>query len=447
MKRRLPTILALSLTLTACSNARQPGELPHHTLATVTTTQGAALPINHGDFGSDAARHPTQANRFYAITDRGPNLDIKGRHGAGKIFPTPDYTPTIGLFEINADQRIKLIKTIPLKRPDGSKISGLPNPKHLGGTNEIPYNLNGEVIRRNPDQAYHPTANPAKFDEYGLDSEGLVALADGTFWVSDEYGPHIVHYNAEGIEIGRINPFAHDRRNRHTLPAEYANRRPNRGMEGLTITPDGKTLVGIMQSALSNPDKASHKSALTRIVTIRPDSGKVQQFIYMQERKENSNSGILALDNHRFLLIERDGKFALKQNDVMKHIYQIDLSQATDLEQLPLQGRISRSPQTGHLIDGQTLEQFSLNATAADFARLGIRPVQKQLVLDLVKENNYPHDKLEGLWLSRPDTLAVINDDDFSIWTTDGQPEVKYLDKERSRIDRNTVYRFPLKLK
>ncbi len=38
----------------------------------------------------------------------------------------------------------------------------------------------------------------SNLNDYGLDSEGLAALNDGTFWVSDEYRPHIVHYDANG---------------------------------------------------------------------------------------------------------------------------------------------------------------------------------------------------------------------------------------------------------
>ena len=57
-------------------------------------------------------------------------------------------------------------------------------------------------------------------------------MNDGTFWVSDEYGPHIVHYDANGKEIGRINPFVNDVRNTFTLPQEFSYRRANRGMEG-----------------------------------------------------------------------------------------------------------------------------------------------------------------------------------------------------------------------
>lgn len=48
-------------------------------------------------------------------------------------------------------------------------------------------------------------------------------------------------------------------RNTFTLPQEFSYRRANRGMEGLTITPDQKTLVGIMQSTMDLPTKAVNK--------------------------------------------------------------------------------------------------------------------------------------------------------------------------------------------
>ena len=78
-----------------------------------------------------------------------------------------------------------------------------------------------------------------------------MALPDGTFWVSDEYGPYITHFDATGKQIARLSPLD------GSLPVELQNRVINRGMEGLTITPDGNTLVGIMQSALQQPDIGS----------------------------------------------------------------------------------------------------------------------------------------------------------------------------------------------
>jgi hypothetical protein len=225
---------------------------------------GSTFEIRNGGFGSDMDGNPANPMQFYALTDRGPNADYTGALGAGKKFPVPNYIPRIGLFEIQPTGSITLVKTILLKRPDGSAITGLPNPSSLGGTGEIPYDAAGEVIRMDITQPYDAVNNPIKLDDYGLDSEGLVAMSDGTFWVSDEYGPHIVHYNASGVEIGRINAFAADTRNIFTLPAEFGKRWANRGMEGLTITPDEKTLVGIMQSTLDNPN--NQRSDLTRIV-------------------------------------------------------------------------------------------------------------------------------------------------------------------------------------
>ena len=56
-------------------------------------------------------------------------------------------------------------------------------------------------LLKDPSKPYDPIHEPIKLDDYGLDSEGLAALNDGTFWVSDEYGPHIVHYDANGKKL------------------------------------------------------------------------------------------------------------------------------------------------------------------------------------------------------------------------------------------------------
>lgn len=245
------------------------------------------LEIRGGGYGSDAAAHPTNANQFYALTDRGPNADFDGIAGKGKQFLVPNYTPSIGLFELQADGKIVKVKELLLKDRQGNPISGLPNPKALGGTNEVPYDINGQPMTVNPNLPFDAVTNPIKTDINGLDPEGLAALTDGSFWVSDEYGPHLVHYDANGIEIARINAFANDERNnviingkQVLLPTEFTKRRANRGMEALTMTPDQTTLVGIMESSMDNPDKSGRLSSLVRIVTINLVSGQIAQYLY-----------------------------------------------------------------------------------------------------------------------------------------------------------------------
>jgi len=52
-------------------------------------------------------------------------------------------------------------------------------------------------------------------------------------------------------------------------------------MEGLAVTPDEKTLVGIMQSTLYNPSKkAATNTTLARIVTFDLDTGETHQYLY-----------------------------------------------------------------------------------------------------------------------------------------------------------------------
>ncbi|HEY4287846.1 MAG TPA: esterase-like activity of phytase family protein [Puia sp.] len=71
-------------------------------------------------------------------------------------------------------------------------MTGLPNPANEGATGEVAYVLNGNIIPPNAD---------------GIDCEGFTLDHDGTFWISDEYGPHIIHFDYNGNTLERINPF------------------------------------------------------------------------------------------------------------------------------------------------------------------------------------------------------------------------------------------------
>ncbi|WP_240315527.1 esterase-like activity of phytase family protein [Aquimarina longa] len=382
-------------------------ELPFSTLSTTENN----VEIRNGGYGSGATAHPRRKGEFYAITDRGPNTDFLD----GKKFPVAEYTPRIGHFYIAPNGKINLKKDILLKNPEGIPISGIPNPKGKGATGEIPYDISG---------------NQLPFDDFGLDPEGLVALKDGTFWISDEYGPHIVHYSAEGIELERISPIGVNEGNGgRKIPAVFAKRRPNRGMEGLAITPDQKTLVGIMQSTLYNPTKI--KTDLTRIVTFDLQNGTTKQYLYKQEKSNLSNSEIVGLSNSTFLVVERDGKYS-GEGVVQKHIYKIDISDATDISGVDIKAEF------GLLINGKTIEE----STWEEISTAGIKPVKKVLVADLVSKTGYPHDKLEGIWLIDKNTLGCLNDDDFAVTDEDdnGIIEQKILPGTHPKIDASSLY-------
>lgn len=418
MKKCILVILCAAVSAAAVAQTASlaigtPGRaLPYQVIGKIGDVQ-----IRHGGYGSAAFKDPENPARFYAITDRGPNAD--GVDKATKVFPVPTFTPSIGHFAIEPSGTIRLLQSIPMRRPDGQVLTGLPNPKGLGSTGEAALDLAGNVLPNDP---------------YGIDSEGLVVAPDGSFWISDEYGPHIVHFNSKGYEVERISPVGIQTQGRK-LPAVLARRTPNRGMEGLAITPDGKTLVGTMQSTLSNPDKKSVvNKTLVRIITFDLSSGKTRQYLYRQNGNHFSNSEILALDNHRFLVDERDSQFPGATENVQKHVYLIDLRSATEVS-----GDVNAP--SGLLVNGKTLEQNSWQ----ELEQAGIKPAAKSLVVDMVKEYNYPHEKFEGMWLVDNSHLAVINDDDFGIINQGGKVKAKVL-PATGKVDENTVYVYPLRL-
>ncbi|MDP9960898.1 esterase-like activity of phytase family protein [Chryseobacterium lathyri] len=385
--------------------AKLPQEFPFSKLATVN-----GVDVINGGFGSGAAAHPTRKGEFYVITDRGPNTDYLN----GKKFPAPNFTPTIMHFKINAEGNIELIKYIKLKTPSGQPITGLPNPAGMGSTGETAYDSSGNVLGT---------------DNYGLDSESIVASADGTFWVSDEYGPHIVHYNTDGVELERISPIGVNTGPRK-LPAVLAKRRANRGMEGLCITPDGKTLVGTIQSTMYVPTKAlATNTTLTRIVTFDIATGQTKQYLYKQNGGgSDSVCDITAISSTEFLVIERDGNYGSQGGT--KKVYRINIAGASDVNGTDI------TAVDGMKINNKTLEQ----STWDEITNAGLKPVSKVLAIDLVAKLGYEHDKFEGIVYLGNNKLAVFNDDDFGILDDgNGNPKAKILPKT-GKVDKGTMY-------
>lgn len=355
--------------------------------------------------GSAIAAVPGSTDELYGLSDRGPNVD--GRTDDEKVLPVPDFQPRINKYKLS-DGSATVEQTIGLSGKDGAPLRGLVDPQ--ANTGETLVDIDGKPL---------PTS------DHGLDTEGLVALPDGTFWVSDEYGPFLVHFDATGKEIERLSPFD------GTLPRELSLRSPNQGMEGLTITPDGTTLVGIMQSALKTPGlEGSAKSvAFTRIVTVNLATKAVAEYPYPLANPQKTKvavSEITALTNTTFLVDERDGKLAPGAD---KKIYVADIAGATDVgPKASVPGATYNADAGGLQIDGKALETAigvttDTDAVAALKAK-GITTATKTLKLDLgglldelnAKGEFFGHDKVEGLATSDGgNTLTISNDSDFGL--------------------------------
>jgi hypothetical protein len=394
-----------SSTVGLIVGCRPAGESQPATSAPAVTVESLLVPrgtplgevggteIQNGGFGSGLAVDPRDSTVFYLLTDRGPNTPIRCGRRELVAIAVPRYSPRIGRFRRVGDT-LRLDRIISLARADGTPLTGLPQPN------------------REPDRTETATdvdCNPLAPDSLGLDSEGLALAADGSFWVSDEYGPDIVHFGPDGRMIERFAPGA-------GLPRVLARRRLNRGMEGVTLLPDGRTVAGLLQSALDNPtagdSSAGRRSRLTRLVVFEP-GGRARQYGYLIDSPKTFTSDIVALSDTSFLVLEHDATFQAT-GPAVKRVYRFDIAGATDLSD-------PTDDPCGLLVDGQTLEQLTADAAHPDsvLATKGIRVGVKSLVLDLVRAvPEYPHNKIEGLTVVNDRTIAISNDDDFGV--TDG---------------------------
>jgi hypothetical protein len=381
-------------------------------LPSIGNFNGVQLP--GGSFGSSLAPVPGNPDEFFGLEDRGPNVEAPDKSA---VEPKPGYDPAIARFVFN-DGEAELVERIPLRDSSGNPFSGRVNSE--APTGEKVTNLNGTVLAHDPN---------------GYDPEGLVALSDGTFWVSDEYGPFITHFTAEGREIQRLSPYPEvGNGNQPQLPQELQKRVPNRGMEGLTITPDGSTLVGMMQSGLQQTDLPAgadgKKNTPTRIVTYNLYTHKVHEYLFLLDEPgplKTANSEITALSNNTFVIDERDSLFPSATG--YKKLWEVNLEGATDVgPQAHITGAEYKATEGGLLIGGKTIEATVwAQQTAEAKATLeadGIKPVSSTLFLDvdkLLTELNptnafFDHDKVEGVSILEGGKRVVIsNDNDFGI--------------------------------
>lgn len=187
-----------------------------------------------------------------------------------------------------------------------------------------------------------------------FDPEGIRLGLLGSFYVSDEYGPYLYEFDIFGRLLRRLDvPSKFEIAGPSEDPNDElllntSGRQANRGMEGLAISPNDRYLYGMMQNALIQdnglvPGTTDRLGLNNRILKIDLLTGKKQEFVYVLDaiNRGQGVSEILAINDHEFLVIERDNRSNLQtppQAPTRKTIYKIDIAGATDvsgIESLP----------------------------------------------------------------------------------------------------------------
>jgi len=257
---------------------------------------------------------------LYTLPDRGYNvaglIDYAARIQKFDLSFTPDYT-TNNVTQTQLSLAFKGTTTITdfngntttAVNPTGTTLSGFTNV---------------------------PTAN----GKFTVDGEGLAIRADGSFYVSDEYGASIYHVSKTGQMQGVITPvqalipqflgtsgftgFTTEAA-AITTANQTGGRRDNQGMEAVDITPDGKFLVSMLQSATrqDNPGNKDFNRAYTRLFlyditnNATPTAPTEHYLVELPvtrskgdgavPNKTAQQSEIVALSKSSFLVLTRDG--------------------------------------------------------------------------------------------------------------------------------------------
>ena len=261
---------------------------------------------------------------LYTLPDRGYNvgglIDYAARIQKFDLSFTPDY----GLTSVPQTQLSLTFKgTTTITDFNGNTTTALnPTGTTLSGFTNV------------------PTASAGGVTKFTVDGEGLAIRADGSFYISDEYGASIYHVSKTGKMQGVITPvqalipqflgssgftgFTTDAA-AITTANQTGGRRDNQGMEAVDITPDGKFLVSMLQSATrqDNPGNKDFNRAYTRLFlyditkNATPTAPTEHYLVELPvtrskgdgavPNKTAQQSEIVALSKSSFLVLTRDG--------------------------------------------------------------------------------------------------------------------------------------------
>jgi hypothetical protein len=193
---------------------------------------------------------------------------------------------------------------------------------------------------------------------FDLDPESFVRAPDGTFWLSEEFGPFIVHVAADGRVLEAPIPFPGVRSPQNPslkisdrAHAERPTLAASRGPEGLAISPDGAKLYALLEGAVAGDDPQDLRIFVFDVAK-RTFTGHLQYRLEMPSQTVNlaaikdasaarvypdavappggpvSIGEIKSVNDHQMLIIERDNLGDDLAAPRFKKVFLIDIEKA-----------------------------------------------------------------------------------------------------------------------
>ena len=209
-----------------------------------------------------------------------------------------------------------------------------------GGTGSVDVGFDDFVAFRDPNhQAGFTIVRENTADRLltgaDFDPESIQRGRGGDLWLGDEFGPWILHFDASGVLLeppipmpdGLMSPA-----NPHLSGPATVN--GSRGLEGMAISANGRSLTFILEGAVVGAADPFSR----RIYQYDIQSGTYTRLPdYRTEVAGHFVSDVQALDDHRLVVIERDGGRGLTAT--FRSVYVVD-TDATDANGVAVKTRV-----------------------------------------------------------------------------------------------------------
>ncbi|MEV6242172.1 esterase-like activity of phytase family protein [Lentzea sp. NPDC051838] len=134
-----------------------------------------------------------------------------------------------------------------------------------------------------------------------IDVESVTRGADGTYWMGDEFGPYLLHFDRAGRLLAPPVPLPDVRAPEN--PAGNPNLGGSKGFEGITLSPDGRTINALLEGTVAGDTPGTLR---LNEFDIASNSFNGKRWVYQLEDPGFAIGDAIAVDRNRLLIIERD---------------------------------------------------------------------------------------------------------------------------------------------
>ncbi|USX51790.1 esterase-like activity of phytase family protein [Lentzea sp. HUAS12] len=134
-----------------------------------------------------------------------------------------------------------------------------------------------------------------------LDVESVTRGADGTYWMGDEFGPYLLHFDRAGRLLAPPVPLPGVRAPEN--PAGTPNLGGSKGFEGITLSPDDKRINALLEGTVAGDTPGTLR---LNEFDIASNSFTGKTWRYRLEDPSFAIGDAIAVDANRLLIIERD---------------------------------------------------------------------------------------------------------------------------------------------